>query len=339
MFLSLLKKLAIVLFYVFQVGNLILLFYAFTHRQNSYPTPDTVVCYDFETVTGKRYHVKYSDWKNIRRHHWYNNTEVPDSIFDECLNLNKQQSTGIPTLYLPTCITSSIDVYQFWDGTMNPYCPAHVDFQSFKNTRSSGNSIIYMASDVLSWPPYLDAPTWIESEEIYIIRPKNDHLADIINLKRKPSYIDVEDIDQPIFRRMVLDRDLQMNVFFNVPYHATVFHQTVNHQLPVDEYLPKNGGYLRVWANPLMADSHELRVAIALANHQFEHEHVTARATRNGHSLLEIFSKYAYSESIYFGCIKIWKLPEKYQGNTHLSARKKWTFFTFNTPLHKLIWF
>ena len=147
MLLSPLKKLAIILFYVFQAGNLILLFYAFTHRQNSYPTPDTVVCYDFETVTGKRYHVKYSDWKNIRRHHWYNNTEVPDSIFDECLNLNKQQSTGVPTLYLPTCITSSIDVYQFWDGTMNPYCSAHVDCQSFKNTRSSGNSIIYMASD------------------------------------------------------------------------------------------------------------------------------------------------------------------------------------------------
>lgn len=320
---------------VFLAGNFVLLLYSLTHHQSSYPTPDSVVCYEFPTVTGKRYHVKFNDWKTSRPHHWYNNTHVTDSLFDEHLNLNKQLSSSIPTLYLPTCITSCTDVYQFWDGSMNPSCPSYGDLFVFKNTKSANNKMIYMAFDVILGNNYMEEPMFIQCEEIYIIRLKDNHLADIINLKRIPSYYN--DLDDQYFNRPAICRDLQMNVFFDVPYRATSFHRSVNHQLPVEERLPNFGGkYFRVWANPLIADSHELRIAMTRATMQFRIDYAYhAHIIRNGRCLIE--AKYNYSDDIDNGLSKIWYLPERYKNSPHLSERKKWTFFTFNTPIQRNI--
>ena len=334
-FLGKLKK---IIFLAFLAGNSVLLIYSLTHHPGSPPTPDSVVCYNFATVTGKRYLVKYSDWKNIRPYHWYNDTQVPDSIFNEFLNLKKQPTEDLPTLYLPTCITASTDVYQFWDGAMNPYCPTHTNYHIFKNTKSAGNALIYMASDFIIRFQSEAEPPKIASEEVYIIRPKNEQLADIINLKKKPSPRDCEDIDEWSLRYPIPERDVQMNVFFNVPYRVSVFHQSVNQQLPVEEDLPAySGQYLRVWANPQIADSHDLRVAITRANNQFRINRIEAHALRKGHCLLEIFNRYAHTDDIDPGCDKVWRIPEKYQNTPHAPTRRHWTFFTFNSPQRRLL--
>ena len=311
---------------IFVAVNLFLFHHALTHLNFSSNTPDSITCYDFPETSGESYLVPYAEWKQVIPQHLNIDENIGNEHFEAILNLNKIKQANTPSLLLPTCITASATVYQFWDreasGNME-----RSDVACYKVSTSPDRQMICMTRDIIHHDDD-DARTQ-STEEAYIIRLKEGNSADIIHMIKSPCFFYPCDkyymfIPCPKRRGEPLsNRDITMNIYRNVKFHSSAFHHAVNYKVPKDT----DNTYIRFWINPFIAGSLELQKAELRTNAYFHINHLDARVYTKRH-LLEFYNKYPHSQCISLACHYFLAQPQAY--SAHPALRRKWTFFTFD---------
>lgn len=177
------------------------------------------------------------------------------------------------------------------------------------------------------------------TEEAYIIILREKDIADIIHLKKTPSFFEHEDEHIHIFQpanpknlgRELGSRNLRATIYKNIRYITYNFQHCVNTHLPTREVLQNDLSVrINIWANPLVADSLDLQKAILKTNAFFKSNNIAAHASSQK-SLLIFLKEYIYTHSISSACYIIWQLPQRYNNlHPHSQARRRWTFFTFS---------
>lgn len=79
------------LFSIFILSNLILLLYSVTHSHPLIETPDSIICYEFESSEGEHFLIKYEDWQILIPEHLKKGT-FDNNIVEKICKLNKTRS-------------------------------------------------------------------------------------------------------------------------------------------------------------------------------------------------------------------------------------------------------